>query len=305
MKIYAELIGDYKKQKIKNFYDNTLVGKTTLLDQMFVLSPLMSIFNGWNVDVKIDYWSLELPTIIKLMKWVSFFLWVTRHKDIPLEIMDGTKQLSKESFPKLVAHLESKEVKRFVELIEQKVTFFNHLDVDKIDFNRTSKDNVIEEKVIDHIGLVNGKGAIKDKINICSRKLVISRNDTGVTPVVAQQFNRTNNSVERQKFNPTPQRDDFKDSSDTYEACDVAFGIMNPVTFGRTDFRDIDLTKFKETSFRQVQIIKNRYGKAPAGSSIGLYGKLGWLYQLPRNETGVDYNLVNDPVKLIKHYTNI
>ncbi len=181
---------------------------------MFVLSPLMSIFNGGNVDVKIDYWSLELPTIIKLMKWVSFFLWVTRHKDIPLEIMDGTKQLSKESFPKLVAHLESKEVKRFVELIEQKVTFFNHLDVDKIDFNRTSKDNVIEEKVIDHIGLVNGKGAIKDKINICSRKLVISRNDTGVTPVVAQQFNRTNNSVERQKFNPTPQRDDFKDSGE-------------------------------------------------------------------------------------------
>lgn len=122
--------------------------------------------------------------------------------------------------------------------------------------------------VLDHIALckIERKFSLKENIDKMSEYAVWLRNMCSTTFMILQQFNQGLNSVERKKYNGeelVPQQNDFKDSGNPYQDCDVAIGIMNPHAM-KTDSTKIfgyDLKSIK-TNFRILNVIKNRKGRA-------------------------------------------
>lgn len=204
------------------------VGKTTLADQMFMLDILLDMYeNPGELDVEIHYFSLELAVGVKILKLLSYKLWIDYAVCITPDL------LTDKSLNEKIEQVIRTKYKGFLDFIEEKVTFYTEGTIKSIDASLTKvirrngeivdgvyiehNPNKIVITIIDHIGLLKGPGDRSKKIEVLSARMVFFRNNFNITPVMVQQFNRTANSVERQKFNPTPQRDDFKDSSNTYE----------------------------------------------------------------------------------------
>ena len=307
----SQCIGGVQKSRYYLIGADPGVGKTTLTDQL-LLDILIDLYeNGGELDVEIHYWSLELAVEVKLLKWVSYKMWVDKGAPMNPDLLT-----SGQLHPKIEEAIRT-DYKPFLDFLQTKIKFYTKGSVKSINdsLNQVVRDNgqIINGKyvehnpncivlsVIDHVGLLEEANRPK-AIELLSKQAVGFRNNYYITSMHVQQFNRTANSVERQKFNPAPQRDDFKDTSTTFESCDVALGIINPAAYNNDTFKQYDLTKFDKASFRSIHVMKNRYGRFPASSSVGLYGVTGWFFELPATITDQDYNIINDYKALHKQY---
>lgn len=118
--------------------------------------------------------------------------------------------------------------------------------------------------VIDHIGLLGDEQGLQLKglIDKMSAYFIWIRNICGWSPIVLQQFNQTLNSTDRQKFKGvdlSPQQNDFKDSGNPYQDCDIGMGIFNPWKLDMKESMGYSLSIFK-SCFRMIKVIKNRIG---------------------------------------------
>lgn len=141
--------------------------------------------------------------------------------------------------------------------------------------------------VIDHIALTKSerKFSLKENIDKLSEYFIWLRNICGTTLMVLQQFNNGLNTVDRKKYSGEdllPQQNDFKDSSNPFQDCDTALGIMNPhkMNSNSTIICGYSMEKIKR-NFRIINIIKNRKG---ADCKVGGYyfnPSIGTFKKLP------------------------
>lgn len=96
-------------------------------------------------------------------------------------------------------------------------------------------------------------------------------------------------SVERQKFKGvdiSPQQTDFKDSTNPYQDCDVALGLMNAYKMGMDECIGYNVNKPGsnyplKSSFRLLKIIKNRLSRDEITIGLLFMPKAGRFKELP------------------------
>jgi len=139
--------------------------------------------------------------------------------------------------------------------------------------------------VIDHIYLAKLERGFTRKENIdkLSEYFIFFRNICGYTIFAVQQFNQGLSNVDRQKFKGvdlSPHQGDFKDSTNPYQDCDVAIGVMNPFKMDMQEYMGYDLTQLG-SSFRLFKIMKNREEEDNVCYGLYFKGSAGTFEELP------------------------
>lgn len=147
--------------------------------------------------------------------------------------------------------------------------------------------------IIDHIGLVSHKGALKNAIDDISKYLVWFRNHCGYTSVIVQQVNRDHTSgVRRQTgYHDQLQLSDLKDSGGTSEASEVVLALFSPNRERLNNHLGYDIGRLGDR-YRCLQILKNRFGESDKALGLSFHGEIGRFSELPRELREVDYNQI-------------
>lgn len=138
---------------------------------------------------------------------------------------------------------------------------------------------------IDTINLVESERGFtkKQAIDKLSEYLAkYLRNRYGQSPVVIQQQNTDNESVESVKFNRTrPTTAGLGDSKYTSHDANIVLGVFSPFKFGLDTYLEYDIKKFKD-HFRTLEVLVNRDGEL--GGIVGLFfdGATCTWSELPR-----------------------
>lgn len=149
--------------------------------------------------------------------------------------------------------------------------------------------------VIDTINLLeNEKGDTKkrtiDKLSEYAAKYM--RNRYGQSPVVIQQQNTDNESVESVKMNRTrPTTAGLGDSKYTSHDANIVLGVFSPFRFGIKDYLGYPIDKFKD-HFRTLEVLVNRDGEL--GGIVALFfdgATCNWA-ELPKPENTTDMGQV-------------
>jgi hypothetical protein len=298
-------------------------GKTSLVDDAFVLNPYDWYINQKNPKVKlrIIYRSMERSRTYKLAKWVSRKIFLDEGYIIPVsKLMGWTDKLTSDEHDLFLSY------KDYIEEMDSVITIIdgpensvgiakelrNHAmkngTIEQIDeYNKIyipNNDNEITIVVVDHIGLLKltkDQSNKKQAIDQLSGDLRYVRDFYGYTPVMISQFNRDiSNPIRIKNGDVEPQLDDFKDSSNPSEDSDVVLALFDPMRYKVEDPSGYDLDKlvdeYGSKYFRSLRVIKNSYGTDDVRIGLGFLGELGMFKELPRKKdiTDSDYeNVIN------------
>jgi replicative DNA helicase len=137
-------------------------------------------------------------------------------------------------------------------------------------------------------------GPDKESIDTVSKYFVWFRNTTSLSFVMIQQLNRAKDNPDRIKANMLePMLSDWKDSGNTIQDCNVAISIFSPYNSQMNEHRGYSIARLKDR-YRDIAILKNRYGPAPIHIGVAYYGAVGRFEELPKKEniTEADYDRV-------------
>ena len=305
-------------------------GKTQLVSHLLFDAILYCYYNGekTGVSIKVLYFPLE-ETKQRIM--TRFYSWLLlRLKNIRISPSDlRSSNNEKPVPPEILDLLESEEITRIVDYFEEHVIFSEESNPTGIYkfcrqyaeehgkvFTKTVKykDELGVEKetqgfshyvpddpneyvipVIDTVNLVESeRGYTKkqaiDKLSEYAAKYM--RNRYGQSPVIIQQQNTDNESVESVRFNRTrPTTAGLGDSKYTAHDANIVLGIFSPFKFGLDTYLDYDIKKFKD-HFRTLEVLVNRDGEL--GGIIGLFfdGATCTWSELPRPENTAEMGRV-------------
>jgi replicative DNA helicase len=279
-------------------------GKTTLVDYMLLEG--IKDADSKNIPIYITYYSLEIDEFSKKANWLSVLIYQKYNIIVPPEVIKGYGDnrldadqliLVEDVMPELEdiwgritwifeTTNPTGAYKHAWTAMDAKGTFekSDYVDndghakkrIDRYIPNNPNEYNVI---VVDHIALLQFERGftLKENLDKMSEYFVRLRNLFGYTILALQQFNSSLSSVERQKFKGvdlSPQQSDFKDSTNMYQDCDIAIGLMNPYKMGMEECLGYNIKKSGTSnnlgkSFRMLKVIKNRLGADDV--AIGLY----------------------------------
>lgn len=305
-------------------------GKTQLVSHLLFDAILYCYYNGekTGVSIKVLYFPLE-ETKQRIM--TRFYSWLLlRLKNIRISPSDlRSSNNEKPVPPEILDLLESEEITRIVDYFEEHVIFSEESNPTGIYkfcrqyaeehgkvFTKTVKykDELGVEKetqgfshyvpddpneyvipVIDTVNLVESeRGYTKkqaiDKLSEYAAKYM--RNRYGQSPVIIQQQNTDNESVESVRFNRTrPTTAGLGDSKYTAHDANIVLGIFSPFKFGLDTYLDYDIKKFKD-HFRTLEVLVNRDGEL--GGIIGLFfdGATCTWSELPRPDNTAEMGQV-------------
>jgi len=305
-------------------------GKTSLLDDAFILNPIDWILSKNNLKgqkLHIIYRSMERSRNYKLGKWVCRKIFLDTGRIIPLaKLLGWTGKLSDDDYKLFLSYKSYiDDVSKIVTLIdgtENPIGIATHLKkhalengtVIKIDEYRNQyvpdDPSIVTMVIIDHIGLLKPTKEYpskKARIDKMSDELRHVRDFYGYTPVVVSQFNREIANINRIRSGDVePQLEDFKDSSNTQDDADVVLALFDPMRYKVEDPSGYDLDKLKDQwgakYFRSLRLIKNSYGEDDVRVGLGFLGQVGLFKELPkrRDMTESDYDKVVDKSFFIK-----
>ncbi len=144
--------------------------------------------------------------------------------------------------------------------------------------------------VIDHISLLQKERGFntKEVIDKLSEYLLILRNKCQFTPIVVQQLNRSNSSIDRFKMDRLePQISDFKDSGNPVADANIVMSLFSPFRYELKEHKKYDISKLKN-NYRQCSILKNRDGESDKSIGLHFIGEVGLFNELPRVEQMTD-----------------
>lgn len=282
-------------------------------------------------SMKVFYWSLEIRKVRKLAKWLALKIFLDYRILIDIKTIlgmfteEGNSQ--KNRIPDELYQILMKELALFdemeddIHIIEDKVSpngIYAHLksyseahgqveSVPVMDRGRFlyNKDRYIPNNpkelvlsIVDHVGLMKAnkdEGNKKGTIDIMSSYFVTLRNFHNYSFVAVSQFNRDLADVNRQRFKElTPQLEDFKDSGNSQEDCEVAIALFNPVTYNMESYNNYNIRRMLD-KFKSVNVLKNRDGIGNTKVGYNFIGACGAYSELPigTEMTEDDYNFVN------------
>ena len=301
-------------------------GKTSLIDDAFVLNPYdwyKSPLNTTDIKFKVIYRSMERSKHYKLGKWVIRRIFVDQGVSISLGSLLGWR-----GFPKLTKdeHDLFLMYKDYINELEQVVTIIegpeNPIGIAKQikeyaeqngkiehinEFDRVyipNHENEIVIVVADHIGklkLTKDLNTKKKAIDKMSDEFSFARDLYGYVPVAVSQFNRDiANPIRLKNGDVEPNLEDFKESGQPADDCDVALALFDPMRYKVDDPSGYDLNKlvdpFGAKYFRSLRLIKNSYGEDGVRIGLGFLGSIGMFKELPKRKyiTDDDYKSVTD-----------
>lgn len=307
-------------------------GKTSFVDDCFVLNPYdwyISPENKSNVKLQIIYRSMERSKEYKLAKWIIRKIFLDYGIVIPMGTLLGWK-----GFPKLTKDqhdlflLQREYIEKMSGVIkiisgaenpvgiakELKAHALENGVIEQIDeYNKLyipNNENEITIVVLDHIGLLRLTKDLPTKkaaIDKMSMELQHSRDFYGYTPVVVSQFNRDiSNPMRLKNGDVEPQLEDFADSSQTQNDCDVTLALFDPFRYKVDDPSGYDLNKLRDEQgakyFRSLRLIKNSFGNDDLRIGLGFFGEIGMFKELKRKNdmTDGDYESVRNKTWFFK-----
>lgn len=139
--------------------------------------------------------------------------------------------------------------------------------------------------VLDHLYLLKKERGFDTKqvIDKYSEYCISLKNTFGFTFINIQQFNQGLSSVDRAKFKGvdlSPQQTDFKDTTNPFQDCDVALGILNPSKLDMEKCLGYDVKKLGGNMI-MLKIIKNRLSRDNIAVGIVPNPKSGSFRELP------------------------
>lgn len=297
---------------------NTGSGKTSLLDNAYVLNP----FDWWlankdstPIKLKIIYRSMERSTIYKHAKWVSRKIFMDYGAIIPIGKLLGWKgfdKLSKDEHDMFLCqrdYIEAmKEVITIIEGPENPVGVAKDLKdfalsrgkEEHIDeYNKMyipNEENEIVLVILDTFNLLkltktlNTKKAAIDKM---SDEFRYARDFYGYTIAGVSQFNRSiSNPIRIKAGDVEPQLEDFKESGQTGDDCDFALALFDPMRYNVDDPSGYNLEKLRDgygaKYFRSLRLIKNSYGEDDVRLGLAFLGQVGLFKEMKKRNQMLD-----------------
>jgi len=297
---------------------NSGTGKTGFTDYTYVLSAYdwyMKNKDKTNIELEIIYRSMERSRVHKLGKWLCMKLYQDYGYllDVPTIYQWGVRKskVSQELYEKITETLdyfdEMEDVVKIIDGAENPTGVFNQLRgvadsngkvVQKSEFEKEyipNNPNKITQVVLDHIGKLTRERGYTKKENIdkMSEYLGISRDFYGFSPVVVSQFNRSLSDSQRARNKElTPDPDDFKDTGNLYEDCDIALALFNPYKFKVFNHMDYDIKRLINSNgynrFRSITALKNSWGIDDFRIGYAFLGEIGLFRELPKAEEMTD-----------------
>lgn len=290
---------------------NTGSGKTSLIDDAFVLNPLdwylSNAGTSSGIKLKIIYRSMERSKTYKLAKWVSRKIFIDRGVVLPVnKLLGWTSRMTLDEhdiFLQYESYIEAmKDIITIIDGPENPVGIAKDLGkyalscgkIEQIDeYNKIyipDDSNIVTLVIIDHIGLLRPTKAHptkKESIDKMSDELRFARDLYGFSPVVVSQFNRSiSNPIRIKNGDVEPQLEDFADSSQTQNDADVVLALFDPIRYKVEDPSGYDLDKLKDNVggkyYRSLRLIKNSYGEDDIRIGLGFLGQIGMFKELPR-----------------------
>lgn len=272
-------------------------------------------------NIKLVYFSLELSADLLLAKILCLHLYEEYGIIIPYSnLMSWQNPLSESDYEYVLkgkAWLDkvSKKLIIFDKFLNAK-SFYHQVmtlleqwgSFDEVDGGRRTvytpndKEQMVEV-VIDHIGLCtpsNGNTK-KGEIDLISSQCVYLKEKCNISFVILQQENRNASDMDRRKAGLTEcSAEDLKDSGNTYNDCDICFGVYFPLKFKLRTYAGYPIITEENPSpdrftglrdrFRALILIKNRFGLCDRVIPTNFFGELGLFYELPSAKSINDYS---------------
>ena len=304
-------------------------GKTQLVSHLLVDALMYCYYNEkkTGVSIKVLYFPLEETKqriLTRFYSWLLYRKYNIRISPSDLRSSDNEKPVPQE----ILDIIESDEFTAIVNYFEEHIIFSEETNPTGIYkfckqyaeehgkvFTRTKKykDELGIEKetqgfdhyeaddpdeyvipVIDTVNLVQTERGFtkKQAIDKLSEYNILLRDNYGQSPVVIQQQNTDNESVESVKFNRTrPSTAGLGDSKYTAHDANIVLGIFSPFKFGLKEYLGYPIDKFKD-HFRTLEVLVNRDGEL--GGIIGLFfdGATCTWSELPRPDNTAEMGKV-------------
>lgn len=299
----------------KNYYlisGASGAGKSQFTDDFFVFTPYdFCLEKETNIEVEINYFSLELDRVSKMHQWMSRRLFTN------YGIRSGIKVLQSVGKNRLNDHLwmAVQETRNYFEKLEDKIKLHDGITTPtriakamELSAERNGKsyyktvqgpDGKITQQfthyvpnnknkyslwILDHYGLLSpdNKESIKLTIEELSRQFVMARNRYGFIPVPIQQQTAESENLDHFKSEKLlPSKTGLAESKLTYNDCDTAIGIFAPQKHDIKTFKGYNISEMRD-GYRCVNIFKSRWGID--NLSIGLYfdGAVNFFKELPK-----------------------
>lgn len=292
---------------------------------------LMFCYN-LKADIKLTilYFALEETPERVLTRFISWLLYdYTDHK---VHISPSDLRSSKNDKPvpeEVLDILESDDVKDMIDYFEQHIVFSQESNPTGIykfcrkyaeehgrvltrpakykdEYGRLQDTEVFDHyvpdnpdeyviPVIDTINIIETERGFNKKQSIDKLSEYLAkylRNRYGQSPIVIQQQNTDNESVESVKFNRTrPTTAGLGDSKYTSHDANIVLGLFSPFKFGLKDYLGYPIDKFKD-HFRTLEVLVNRDGEL--GGIIPLFfdGAVCDWAELPRHDNTTEMGKV-------------
>jgi len=178
-----------------------------------------------------------------------------------------------------------------------------------------SSNKFIHLVLVDHIGKIrrehesSEKGSRllnkKDNIDKHSDFCVEGRDFYGTSYVNVSQFNRGKSDIQRQKYKELrPEREDFKDSGNTFEDADLVYAGFDPEVYNIKSYMGYDVAKLHGRG-RFLFILKNRDGAGNVELALRFIGECGHFCEIfTREQIKADSSLykeiLNTNIQIIK-----
>lgn len=291
-------------------------GKTSLLDDAFVLNPIdwyLSDENKTNIKLTIIYRSMERKRVYKFAKWVSRRIFLDHGIIIPVaKLLGWNAKMTKDEHDIFLTYKDyignMKEVLEIIDGPENPVGIMKHIrehalkngHIEEIDqYNKryiANNENEITLIILDTVNLLKTTKELSTKkaaIDKMSDDLRHARDFFGYTPIAVSQFNRDlSNPIRIKNGDVEPQLEDFKESGQTQDDADVVLALFDPMRYKVADPSGYDLSKLIDSEgnkyFRSLRIIKNSYGSDDLRIGLGFLGEIGMFKELPRRNEMVD-----------------
>lgn len=133
--------------------------------------------------------------------------------------------------------------------------------------------------ILDHAGKIPGNN--KESIDMVSTYFVQFRNKCQMSYCMVNQLNRaTTDSLRLKMGHVDPKLSDWKDTNNVLEDCNVALSLFNAKRAQLKSHRGYNIEAL-DSRYRNLAILKNRYGEDQKYLGLGYYGEVCLFEELP------------------------
>jgi replicative DNA helicase len=304
------------------------VGKSAFVTMVYVLFPYLWSISGQRKEkLKVVFFSMERGKKFQVQKLVCAWLYL-KHGiliDVPtlnqwegklFDIGSETEKMirSAEDFVEdliasgiveIIAGQQNptgiyKYIENYVRTVGKVEKIIHYKDPSNPSLGSTHTEsiytpndaNLTTVMIIDHIGRLRLEKNYTKKQNAdkLSEYLANARDEYKISPVVVSQFNRgQSDSIRRHHLGAAfPEPNDFKDSSNMYEDCDIAMGLYNAYKYDKKkealclDYKINEFTTPRGYNrFRTLHVLKNSFGRDDVNIALNFIGECGMFAELP------------------------